>query len=77
MLPIDAKDRELGKWFPNLEGPFKVHQVLLGNAYWLSSLDGESHKMVHQWVLSHNVGNAGYCQKKLGNEEITSKNRSH
>ena len=44
MLPIGAKDRELGKWFPNWERPFKVHQVLLGNAYWLSSLDGESHK---------------------------------
>ena len=33
VLPIGAKDRELGKWFPNWEGPFKVHQVLLGNAY--------------------------------------------
>ena len=28
MLPIGAKDRELGKWSPNWEGPFKVHQVL-------------------------------------------------
>ena len=24
MLPIGAKDRELGKWFPSWEGPFKV-----------------------------------------------------
>ena len=32
VLPIGSKDRELGKWSHNLEGPFKVHQVLLGNA---------------------------------------------
>ena len=38
VLPIGAKDKELGKWSPNWEGQFKVHQVLLGNAYWLSSL---------------------------------------
>ena len=44
VLPISAKDRELGKWSPNWEGPFKVHQVLLENAYWLSSLEGEPHK---------------------------------
>ena len=45
VLPIDAKDRELGKWFPNCEGPFKVNKVLPENAYWLSSLEGEPHKM--------------------------------
>ena len=33
LLPIDAKDRELGKWSPNWEGPSKVHQVLPRNAY--------------------------------------------
>ena len=38
ILPIDSKDRELGKWSPNWERLFKVHQILLGNAYWLSSL---------------------------------------
>ena len=46
LLPIYSKDRELGKWSPNWEGPFKVHQVLLGNAYWLSSLEGKPHKRV-------------------------------
>ena len=25
VLPINAKDKELGKWSPNWEGPFKVH----------------------------------------------------
>ena len=44
VLPIGAKDRELGKWSPNWEGPFKVQQVLFGNAYWLSSLEKEPHK---------------------------------
>ena len=38
VLPISAKDRELGKWSPNWEGPFKVHQVLPENACQLSSL---------------------------------------
>ena len=33
VLPISAKDKEFGKWSLNYEGPFKVHQVLLGNAY--------------------------------------------
>ena len=44
VLPINPKDGELGKWSPNLEGPFKVYQVLSGNAYWLSSLKGDPHK---------------------------------
>ena len=25
VLPIGSKDKELGKWSPNWEGPFKVH----------------------------------------------------
>ena len=33
VLPIGVKDRELGKWSPNWEGLFKVHQVLLENSY--------------------------------------------
>ncbi|XP_073061983.1 uncharacterized protein [Primulina eburnea] len=44
ILPLGTKDRELGKWSPNLEGPFKVHKVLDGNAYWLSKIDGHPHK---------------------------------
>ncbi|XP_075489560.1 uncharacterized protein LOC142528399 [Primulina tabacum] len=44
ILPLGTKDRELGKWSPNWEGPFKVHKVLDGNEYWLSSLDGHPHK---------------------------------
>ncbi|XP_075479461.1 uncharacterized protein LOC142520348 [Primulina tabacum] len=44
ILPLGTKDRELGKWSPNWEGPFKVHKVLDGNVYWLSSLDDHPHK---------------------------------
>ena len=70
VLLIGAKDKELGKWSSNREGPFKVHQLLPGNAYWLSNLDGEPQKKVHQWkvpqeIFSHDVGNVGYCQEKL------------
>ena len=44
VLLIGAKDIELVKWSPSWDGPFKVQQILLGNAYWLSSLEGEPHK---------------------------------
>ena len=44
ILPVGAKDREYRKWSPNWERPFKVHRVLKGNAYLLSSLDREPHK---------------------------------
>ena len=37
-----TENRENGLF--NWEGPFKVHQVLPGNAYWLESLQGEPHK---------------------------------
>ena len=54
VLPIGDKDEELGKWSPNWEGPFKVYQVLLGNSYWLLSLEGEPHKR---------LGNGKYLKK--------------
>ena len=45
VLPVSSKDKELGKWSPNWEGSFKVHQILPGNAYLLSSLEErEPHK---------------------------------
>ncbi|XP_038678544.1 uncharacterized protein LOC119979984 [Tripterygium wilfordii] len=33
ILPLGIKDRELGKWSPSWEGPFKAHRILKGNAY--------------------------------------------
>ena len=40
VLPLGTKDRKYGKWSPNLHGPYKVDQVLPGNAYMLEELDG-------------------------------------
>ncbi|GKV45223.1 hypothetical protein SLEP1_g52331 [Rubroshorea leprosula] len=43
ILPLGKKDHKFGKWSPNWEGPFRIHEVLSGGAYWLESLDGELH----------------------------------
>ncbi|XP_050238250.1 uncharacterized protein LOC126687736 [Mercurialis annua] len=46
ILPPDTKDREYGKWSTNWEGPFLIHKVMKGNAYWLSRLEDEPHKKI-------------------------------
>ncbi|GKV13532.1 hypothetical protein SLEP1_g24528 [Rubroshorea leprosula] len=43
ILPLGKKDHRFGKWSPNWEGPFRIHEVLKGGAYWLESLVGELH----------------------------------
>ncbi|XP_075478797.1 uncharacterized protein LOC142519647 [Primulina tabacum] len=54
ILALGSKDKELGKWSPNWEGPFKVHRVLDGNTYWLASLDGEPHRRcINDKYLKH------------------------
>jgi hypothetical protein len=40
VLPLGTKDAEYGKWSPNWHGPYRVDQVLPGNAYMLEELDG-------------------------------------
>ncbi|KAK1629591.1 hypothetical protein QYE76_003906 [Lolium multiflorum] len=40
VLPLGTKDKMYGKWSPNWHGPYKVDQVLKGNAYMLEQLDG-------------------------------------
>ncbi|KAK1652354.1 hypothetical protein QYE76_070159 [Lolium multiflorum] len=40
VLPLGTKDKAYGKWSPNWHGPYKVVQVLKGNAYMLEQLDG-------------------------------------
>ncbi|KAK1609842.1 hypothetical protein QYE76_033515 [Lolium multiflorum] len=42
VLPLETKDKMYGKWSPNWHGPYKVDQVLKGNAYMLEQLDGSS-----------------------------------
>jgi hypothetical protein len=40
VLPSGTKDATYGKWPPNGHGPYRIDQVLLGNAYMLEELDG-------------------------------------
>ena len=40
VLPLGTKDKKYGKWSPTWHGPYKVDQVLPGNAYMLEELDG-------------------------------------
>jgi hypothetical protein len=41
ILPLRNKDRKFGKWSPSWEGPYKVKQVISGNAYLLQTLQGK------------------------------------
>ncbi|GLU22256.1 hypothetical protein SLE2022_383450 [Rubroshorea leprosula] len=43
ILPPGKKDPRFGKWSPNWEGPFRIHEVLRGGVYWPESLNGELH----------------------------------
>ncbi|KAK1613358.1 hypothetical protein QYE76_037031 [Lolium multiflorum] len=40
VLPLGTKDNVYGKWSPNWHGPYRVDQVLKGNAYMLEELSG-------------------------------------
>lgn len=35
---MDQRDRTLGKWSPNLEGPFQINQAFSNNAYEIEEL---------------------------------------
>jgi hypothetical protein len=41
ILPLRNKDRKFGKWSPSWEGPYKIKQVMSGNAYLLQTLQGK------------------------------------
>jgi hypothetical protein len=40
VLPSGTKGAAYGKWSPNWHGPYRIDQVLPGNAYALEELDG-------------------------------------
>jgi hypothetical protein len=40
VLSLGTKDAAYGKWSANCHGPYRVDQVLYGNAYMLEELDG-------------------------------------
>jgi len=42
LSPMDKKDRFLGKWSPNWEGPFKILQVFSNGAYEIEELASDS-----------------------------------
>ena len=41
VFPIRLKDPRPGKWSPNWEGPFQIHKILRGGAYYLKDIDGQ------------------------------------
>lgn len=41
ILPMDQKDRALGKWFAKWEGPFKIIQVFSNGEYEIEALNEE------------------------------------
>ena len=38
IMPMDQRDRTLGKWSPNWEGPFRILQVFSNKAYEIEEL---------------------------------------
>ena len=45
ILPLEKKDRTLGKWSPNWEGPFRVNQVFSNNTYEVEELNSDNQKL--------------------------------
>jgi hypothetical protein len=41
VLPLRSKDRKFGKWSASWEGPYRIMQVMSGNAYLLQTLQGK------------------------------------
>jgi hypothetical protein len=40
ILPLGTQSGKFGKWSPSWEGPFRVIEVLPGNAYFMKKLEG-------------------------------------
>lgn len=38
ILPMDRRDKTLGRWSPNWEGPFRIIQAFSNNAYEIEEL---------------------------------------
>jgi hypothetical protein len=41
ILSLRCSDGKFSKWSPSSEGPYKITQVISGNAYMLHTLQGE------------------------------------
>ncbi|KAK1612451.1 hypothetical protein QYE76_036124 [Lolium multiflorum] len=55
VLPLGTKDKVYGKWSPNWHGPYKVVQVLKGNAYMLEQLDGVKFPVAVNGSISRSI----------------------
>jgi hypothetical protein len=40
ILPVGLRDNRFDKWSPSWEGPYKITRVVLGNAYFVKTLEG-------------------------------------
>jgi hypothetical protein len=49
VLPLRSKDWKFGKWSPSWEGPYRVTQVMSGNAYLLKTLQGKDLPKALNW----------------------------
>jgi hypothetical protein len=41
ILPLGTRDNKHGKWSPTWEGPYKVIEIVLGNSYFVETLEGK------------------------------------
>jgi hypothetical protein len=41
ILPVGTQSNKFGKWSPSWEGPYIVAKVILGNAYFVETLEGQ------------------------------------
>ncbi|KAK1693206.1 hypothetical protein QYE76_009903 [Lolium multiflorum] len=55
VLPLGTKDAVYGKWSPNWHGPYRVDQVLKGNAYMLEQLDGVKFQWLSMSSISRSI----------------------
>jgi hypothetical protein len=55
VLPLGTKNVAYEKWSPNWHGPYRIDQVLLGNAYMLEVPSG-CQRSASQEVFSQHVG---------------------
>ncbi|KAK1609279.1 hypothetical protein QYE76_032952 [Lolium multiflorum] len=58
VLPLGTKDKMYGKWSPNWHNPYKVDQVLKGNAYMLEQLDGVKFPVLSMASISRSTSQA-------------------
>jgi hypothetical protein len=47
VLPLKSRGRKFGKWSPSWGGPYRITQVIAGNAYMLQTLQGKDLPMSH------------------------------